>query len=114
MPSYLQVLDNIDHLSSGVGVGDLALFSHGPQLTEGGHQFLQSGVRYTWPVLLEHLQLSLRLWIVHSVATENITCAQDIGLQSGASRDHFLSWRVLLLFYWGCLACRENVWHAAV
>lgn len=77
--SYLQVFDNVDHLSSGVRVGDLALFGHGPQLPEGSHQFLQSGFRYTWSVLLQHLQLSLRLRIVHSVAAENITCAQDKG-----------------------------------
>lgn len=79
------MFDNVDHLSSGVGVGDLALLGHGPQLTEGGHQFLQSGVWYLRPVLLEHLQLSLGLWIVHGVATENITCAQDNGCSLASS-----------------------------
>lgn len=69
--------DNVDHLSGGVRVGDLALLGHGPQLPEGGHQFLQSGVRHSGSVLLQHRQLGLRLWVVHSVAAENITCAQD-------------------------------------
>lgn len=42
--SYLEVFDDVDHLSSGIGVGDGALVGHGPELSKGGHQFLQSGI----------------------------------------------------------------------
>lgn len=36
-PSYLKVFDNIDYLSGGIGVGDGALVSHGPQLSKGSN-----------------------------------------------------------------------------
>lgn len=72
--SHLEVFNNVDHLSCGVGVGDGTLVSHGPQLSKGSYQFLQSSVRNIWAVLLQHRQLCLRLWIVHSMAAKNITC----------------------------------------
>ena len=90
---YLEMLDNVDHLSGGVGVGDGALVGHGAQLSEGGDQLLQRGVGNVWSVLFEHGQLGLRLRVVHGVAAEDVACSQETGskaLLSAASPD--LSW----------------------
>lgn len=77
MSSYLKVFDNIDYFPGGVGVGDGALVGHGPQLSKGSNQLLQSSIRNIRPVLFKHRQLSLGFWIVHSMATKNITCLED-------------------------------------
>jgi len=69
---YLQVLDDIDHLPGGVRVGDGAVVGHGAQLSKGGHQLLEGGVRHLGPVLLQHGQLRLGLRVVHGVAAEDV------------------------------------------
>lgn len=73
--SYLQVFDDIDHLSGGVWVSDGSLIGHWPQFSKRGHQFLQRGVRNVWTIAFQHLQLSAGFWIVHSMAAEDITCS---------------------------------------
>lgn len=77
MSSHLEVFDNIDHLSGGIGVGDGALVGHGPQLSKGSHQLLQSSIGNVGAVLFQHCQLRLRLWIVHSMAAKDITCSEE-------------------------------------
>lgn len=78
VPSYLKVFDNIDYLSGGIGVGDGALVSHGPQLSKGSNQLLQTCIWNIWPILFKHCQLSLGIWIVHSMAAKYVTCLEDI------------------------------------
>lgn len=70
------MLDDVDHLACGVGVGDGALVGHGPQLPKSSDQFLQRGVRDVGPVLFQHGQLRLGLGIVHGMAAKDVTCSQ--------------------------------------
>ncbi len=69
---YLQVFYDVDHFSCGVGVGDCSLVSHGPELSECSHQFLEDCIRNVRPILLQHGKLSLRFGVVHCMAAKYV------------------------------------------
>lgn len=52
LSSYLEVFDNVDHLTSGIWVSDGALVGHGSQLSKGGYELLQSSIRDVGAILL--------------------------------------------------------------
>ena len=69
--------DNVYNLPGGVGIMDLSLIRHSPQLREGFDYPPHNVFRDVGPVLFQHCELRLHARIVHNVARVQIAKSSE-------------------------------------
>ncbi len=111
---YLQVFYDVDHFSCGVGVGDCSLVSHGPELSECSHQFLEDCIRNVRPILLQHGKLSLRFGVVHCMAAKYVPWKSKSSNHQKYFKQYYIIIVTVLQCFLRSLTLIGQSWHAVV
>ncbi len=111
---YLQVFYDVDHFSCRVGVGDCSLVSHGPELSECSHQFLEDCIRNVRPILLQHGKLSLRFGVVHCMAAKYVPWKSKSSNHQKYFKQYYIIIVTVLQCFLRSLTLIGQSWHAVV